>query len=485
MSIDTNLQKNQTRPRLPFVVLGGGPCGLSAAWHLASKGERVVVVDRESQVGGLCATHVQGGYRFDLGGHRFVSADLALTRWLEGLLGDELLTSRRKSVVLHEGRAFRYPLEARDLLHNLGWRENTRAALGYARARARHWFAPTADVTFEDWVTSRFGRPLYDTFFGPYTEKLWGISPRLISADWAAERISLLHLGDAAARLLHLRRPPIRTYAREYRYPRLGMGQLYDVIAREIVERGGEVRTATSVTGLETAGDRVVAVRLQSERGEERIPARAVVSTIPLPDLVGYLSRGAAARCGPPSGLRFRSLVFLNLMLARETIGDNTWMYVASAKLRTSRIQQPNKRSPAMAPPGKTSVMLEIPCDRGDAIWNASVPELRTLAARELAELGVETGEIVDAFSVKVEHGYPIYHLGYEADRQELLRVVEAFANVRTAGRQGLFRYVFMDAAMQMGTLAAEQLLKGEGCARHIDRIGRSARVVETTALTA
>jgi protoporphyrinogen oxidase len=160
-------------------------------------------------------------------------------------------------------------------------------------------------------------------------------------------------------------------------------------------------------------------------------------------------------------------------------------MYVASAKLRTSRIQQPNKRSPAMAPPGKTSVMLEIPCDRGDAIWNASVPELRTLAARELAELGVETGEIVDAFSVKVEHGYPIYHLGYEADRQELLRVVEAFANVRTAGRQGLFRYVFMDAAMQMGTLAAEQLLKGEGCARHIDRIGRSARVVETTALTA
>jgi len=470
----------------PFVVLGGGPCGLSAAWHLASHGEKVVVLEREPIVGGLCATHAKDGYRFDLGGHRFVSSDLALTRWLERLLGDDLLTARRKSVVLHDGRAFEYPLDAKDLVLHLGVRENARALAGFIRARAERWFSPSPDVTFEDWVTSRFGRPLYETFFGPYTEKLWGISPRLISADWAAERISLLHLGDAAARLVHLRRSPIRTYAREYRYPRLGMGQLYDAVAREISASGGEVRTGAHVTGLETVADRVVAVWLRSSRGEERIPARAVISTIPLPELASHLGgakpslyRDVAAR------LRFRSLVFLNLMLSRETLGEHTWMYVASGKLRTSRIQQPNRRSPAMAPPRKTSVMLEIPCDRGDAIWNASVAELRALADRELGELGVDIGEVVGAFSVKVEHGYPVYHLGYDADRRALLRFVDRFVNVRTAGRQGLFRYVFMDAAMQMGTLAAEQLRAGEGSTARIDAIGRSTRVVETTALTA
>ena len=464
----------------PFVVLGGGPCGLAAAWHLARQGERVVVVEQESLVGGLCATHVKDGYRFDLGGHRFVSSDLALTSWLEGLLGDDLLTARRKSVVLHEGRSFQYPLDARDLLRNLGVRENLRAALGYARARIRQWVTPTADVTFEDWVTARFGRPLYDTFFGPYTAKLWGLSPRLISADWAAERISLLHLGDAAARLLHLRTTPIRTYARQYRYPRLGMGQLYEAMAREVQALGGEVVTGARVVGLEMSRERVVAVQLESSRGEERIAARGVVSSIPLPDLAFHLTGHRA-----PQPLRFRSLVFLNLMLARETLGENTWMYVASGRLKTSRIQQPNKRSLAMAPPGKTSAMLEIPCDRGDDVWNASVPELRALADRELGVLGVDIGEVVDAFSVKVEHGYPIYHLGYEAQRQALLRLVERFPNVRTAGRQGLFRYVFMDAAMQMGTLAAEQLRLGQGSAQRIDGIGRSTRVVETTALTA
>jgi protoporphyrinogen oxidase len=129
--------------------------------------------------------------------------------------------------------------------------------------------------------------------------------------------------------------------------------------------------------------------------------------------------------------------------------------------------------------------MLEIPCDRGDAVWNASLLELRELASRELAALGIDTGDVRGAFTVKVEHGYPIYHLGYEAERQALLRVVERFSNLRTAGRQGLFRYVFMDAAMQMGTLAAEQLALGQGNARTIDRIGRSTRVVEAAALTA
>ena len=467
----------------PFVVLGGGPCGLSAAWTLAQQGERVVVIEQEPLVGGLCATHEQQGYRFDLGGHRFVSGDLALTRWLESLLGDELLTRQRRSVVLHEGRRFHYPLEARDLLQNLGLRENARALLGYAVARARQELHPRPDVTFEDWVTTRFGRPLYDAFFGPYTAKLWGIAPHRISADWAAERISLLHLGDALRRLLPGGAAPIRTYAREYRYPRLGMGQLYDVIAKDIVRLGGEVRTGATVSRLETSGGRVTAAWIRSSEGETRIPTVGIVSTIPLPELVAHLS--ARAPSAPARALRFRSLVFLNLLLDIPSVSDSTWMYVASGRFRVSRIQEPNKRSPFMAPVGKTSLMLEIPCDEGDALWTATVPALRDMGLAELRDLGVVTGPVKGAFSVRVRHGYPIYHLGYERDRQALLGEVARFSNVRTAGRQGLFRYVFMDAAMQMGALAAEQLRAGLGSPRHIDAIGRSARVVETTALTA
>jgi len=464
----------------PFVVLGGGPCGLAAAAELADAGHRPIVLEREPIVGGLCATHAYEGWRFDLGGHRFVSGDAELSQRLERLLGDDLLEQERRSVILHEGRRFRYPLDARDLIENLGWRENARALAGFARAYVRRAIRPREDRSFEDWVVARFGRPLYDTFFGPYTHKLWGIDPRRISADWAAERISLLHLGDAALRMAGLRRSAVRTYARRYLYPRFGMGQIYSRIADEVRAKGGEVRTGARVVGLETAGDRVVAVRVESSRGAERVPVGEVLATAPLTDVARWLRPDVRV-----PELRFRALVFLVLFLERRDFSDNTWMYVASRDLTMSRIQEPKRRSAWMAPEGRTSILLEIPCDVGDATWRASTDELKARMLAELGVLGFRVDDVLGATSVRVEHGYPVYHLDYDRERRALLREVERFRNVRVAGRQGLFRYVFMDAAMQMGAEAARQMMRGEPGGRGIDAIGRATAVVETRAITA
>jgi protoporphyrinogen oxidase len=469
----------------PFVILGGGPCGLAAAWQLTELGRRPLVLESEPLVGGLCATHARDGFRFDLGGHRFVSSDGELSRWLEGMLGHDLLTQERRSVVLHDGRRFAYPLVASDLVKNLGAWPNVRALASYARARIERTLAPREDRTFEDWVTARFGRSLYDTFFGPYTQKLWGIAPAAISADWASERISLLHLGDALARMAGLRRPEVRTYARRYRYPRFGMGQLYEVMADRIRQRGGEVRTRTKVVGLETRGNRVTAVRADGPAGAERIPVGELLATMPLPDLVRHLSPEASALVRRSTQLRFRSLVFLNLMLRRRDFSENTWMYVASGALTMSRIQEPKRRSAWMVPDGHTSLMLEIPCDAGDATWRASTGELRGRMEGELRTLGFRVDDVIGAFTERVEHGYPIYHLGYDDDRRALIAEVGKFVNVRTAGRQGLFRYVFMDAAMQMGMQAARQMVSGERAPHALDAIGRARGVTETRALTA
>jgi protoporphyrinogen oxidase len=470
----------------PFVIVGGGPCGLAAAWHLARRGERPIVLEAEDLLGGLCATHERDGWRFDLGGHRFVSGDAELSRWVQGLLGDELLEQERRSVVIHEGRRFRYPLEAADLVRNLGVRENVGAVVGYGWARAVHRIRPRADVSFEDWVTSRFGWPLYDRFFGPYTQKLWGLHPSRISADWAAERISLLDLKDVALRLAGLRSTETRTYARRYLYPRLGMGQLYRLVAADVVRQGGVVRAGTRVVGVETEGKRVRAVNVESRRGAETIPVGELLSTMPLPglarllrpELPGELAQAARA-------LRFRALTFVNLMLSRAEFSENTWMYVASGDAIISRIQEPKRRSAAMAPAGRTSLMLEVPCDVGDAVWSAGVDELRARVTRELDALGFRVDDVSGSFVVRVAHGYPIYHLRYDADRRALLGLVDGYENVRSAGRQGLFRYVFMDAAMRMGIEAAEQMLAGRRDGAALDAIGRSSSVVETAALTA
>ena len=102
-----------------------------------------------------------------------------------------------------------------------------------------------------------------------------------------------------------------------------------------------------------------------------------------------------------------------------------------------------------------------------------------------MPHLGFVVDDVLAAFTVRVEHAYPIYHVGYDEDRRAMLAEVARFANVRTAGRQGLFRYVFMDAAMHMGIEAARQMMSGERAPEVLDAIGRAQGVLETRALTA
>ncbi len=473
----------------PVLVLGGGPCGLSAAWELSDRGIPARVIEREAKPGGLCATVEQAGWRFDLGGHRFITGNQELQRRVLGLMGDIFVEAERRSVVLAGGRRFRYPLEAADLAKNLGVLEGARALSGWGWQVLRRPWAPNEDHTFEGWVTARFGRPIYDRFFGPYTEKLWGIRPSEISGDWASQRISLLNLGDVALRLAGLRRTSVRTYARRYLYPRLGMGQMFGALASHLETQGVRLDLATAVDGFERRRDgRVGAVRIRRGDRVEEVACSAVISTIPLATLVRQLRPERDRRVEASAArLRFRALRFLNIRLDLPEVSENTWIYVSDPGVPMSRIQEPRNRSPEMAPKGCSSVMLEIPCDVGDRTWSASDDEILPEMLGHLRGLGFDIERhVLGAFSSRVEHGYPIYHLDYRRDCEALLGELASFENVWTAGRQGLFRYIFMDAAMEMGIEAARQVAGTVRADRARIYGHRSeATLLETQALTA
>lgn len=449
---------------LNVVVLGGGACGMTAAWELAVSGAHVTVIERESRPGGLCGTHERRGFRFDYGGHRFLSQNEELTRRVQMLLGDDFLEVSRDSVVLYRGKKFSYPLRAAEIVRQLPLATNARALADYLQEAARRRLRPALDHSFEDWVVHRFGRTLYGIFFGPYTEKLWGIPPAQISADWASQRISLLDLGDVLLRLLRLRNRGIRTYARRYFYPRRGIGQIFERMADEIRAAGGRLVRGALVTGLETSGLRVRAVHFRRAGDHERVPADVVLSTVPLPVLVRMLDpEPPAAIDGAAARLRFRGVRFLNVLLDRRDVSQHTWMYVAEPRFLFARIQEPRRRSPDNAPPGKTSLMLEIPCDVDGPAWCATDTAIYERCMADLDELGVRgvREATIDYFSTFAREGYPIYHLGYAQDRDHLLEEAARWTNVVTCGRQGAFRYIFMDTAMEMGLDAARDILGG------------------------
>lgn len=473
--------------RKPIVVLGAGAAGLCAARELTRLGRDVIVVEKEALPGGLCRTFEHRGWRFDLGGHRFLSDDEALARDVHELLGDDLLEASRRSVILLGGRRYQYPLEAVDLLRNLDPRLAARGFAGYLAQKARNALRPPATGSFADWATSRFGRGFYELFFGPYTEKLWGIPPAQLSGDWASQRISLLDLTDVALRLLGLRRSATRTYARRYFYPRRGIGQIFTAMTDALRRDGGEVVLGAEVVGLGVRGARAREVIVRDATGTRTIACDHVISTLPLPDLARLLGPGEPAVGAAANRLRFRGVRFLNVLLDREDVSENTWMYVADPRYLATRIQEPKRRSPESAPPGKTSLMLEIPCEVGGDVWGAPDADLLDRCLRDLDALGLRVGrDVLGCFSTRITHGYPVFRLGYQVDRDRLLAVASAVENVTTCGRQGTFRYVFMDTAMQMGILAARQACARErGADVRIVSLHDEPRLRETAALTA
>jgi protoporphyrinogen oxidase len=470
---------------------------MMAAWELCARGARVTVLERERRPGGLCGTVEDGGFHFDLGGHRVISQNRELVARLEALLGDQFLRRVRSSVILNRGQQFHYPLQAAELLRKVPPAEAVAVWASYARAALRRRLHRAADTSFEDWVVSRFGRALYDRFFGPYTEKLWGIPPTEISSDWAAQRISLLDLGDVLLRLVGLRHGGARTYARHYLYPRHGIGQLFTRMAEELTLLGGEIRYGCAVTGLRSepqwpgsAARRVTAVRFRSADDpgakSEELAADHVISTLALPALIAMLSSDdalpASSALAAAQRLRFRGVRFLNIKLDRPRFSPHTWMYVSEPRYLTTRIQEPSHRSPYAAPPGKTSIMLEIPCQVDGPVWKMGDDALYERCLADLSSLGYPEvrRDTLGYFSTYVEEGYPVYHRGYQDDRRVALDHLGRYANLTSCGRQGSFRYVFMDTAMEMGLLAAERALQGRSATAEVAGLRSEKGLIET-----
>ncbi|MBM4053652.1 MAG: FAD-dependent oxidoreductase [Planctomycetes bacterium] len=444
-----------------ILILGGGACGLSAAWELCKHGYNVTVLEKESRVGGLCITNEFKGYRFDLGGHRFISKNKELVEDVCKMMGDKLLTSSRKSVILLKGKVFDYPLSAKDIFLKMDMWTNTKSFLSYLVAVFSRIVFRRKDVSFEDWIVHRFGRTLYNLFFGPYTEKLWGISPKKISSDWASQRISLLNLRDVLFRLLKLKKGTPRTYAKGYYYPKKGIGQMFDMMGSEIEKLGGKIVLNAEVQRVHINNNTITGVRYLDNGIEKNIDCDAVISTISLPDLIKAFPKQFTYDMEKHvSSLKFRAVRFLNMLVDMPDISDNTWMYVSEGKYIMTRIQEPKRRSPFSAPEGKTSVMLEIPCNEGDETWSCSKEKLLERCLKDLKDLGFDIRDkVIDYFTTSVTQGYPVYTLDYVEHRQKLFDFLEKYENIITCGRQGTFRYIFMDIAMEMGIAAAQHLM--------------------------
>ncbi len=456
----------------PVVILGAGPAGLTAAYALGKKNVPVVVLEADPEyVGGISRTARYKGYHFDIGGHRFFSkAKEVEDLWTE-ILPDDMLVRPRSSRIFYNGQFFAYPLKGTEALMKLGPREAARCLASYAKARAMPNPAPK---NFEEWVTNQFGSRLFQIFFKTYTEKVWGMPCKEISADWAAQRIKGLSLASAIKNALlpakksENRKDVIKTLIDSFRYPRKGPGMLWEECARKVRAQGGTIEMGCRADTLNYSEDRgtwkIGFVRQDGTRGE--IEGRAVISSAPLREVAESLAPSLSEEALQASkALKYRDFLTVTLILEDKNLFDDNWIYIHDPNVKVGRIQNFKSWSPEMVPDPKMACYgLEYFCFEGDGLWSSSDEDLIALGKRELAKIGLAAeGDVVDGCVVRQRKAYPVYDDDY-ARNVELVRkeMEKRFPTLYPVGRNGMHMYNNQDHAMMTALLTAENIAAGK-----------------------
>jgi protoporphyrinogen oxidase len=452
------------------VVMGAGPAGLTAAYELLKRNVPVTVVEKDpKQVGGLARTVEHKGYRFDIGGHRFFSKNTEVEDLWTEILGPEMLTRGRLSRIYYRGRFFAYPIKAVNALWNLGPLEALLCLASYARARLQPIKNPT---TLEDWVRNQFGWRLFSIFFKTYTEKVWGISTKELSADWAAQRIKSLDLWVVLRSALLPHRKPSRggevvtTLIDKFRYPRFGPGEMWERVAEISADRGHPVLLGRSVLRINHEDGRVTSVVTETAGGStETHGGTDFISTIPIRELVAKLDPPAPGRVRQAAdSLGYRDFISIALMIDRPNVFPDNWIYIHDPAVRVGRIQNFKNWSPDMVPdPTKTCLGLEYFCFEGDGIWTMKDGELIELATRELGQLSIcSADEVFDGVVVRQQKAYPVYDDSYQANVGVVREYLAGdLPNLHLAGRNGMHKYNNQDHSMMTALLVARKIATG------------------------
>ncbi|HXB71340.1 MAG TPA: NAD(P)/FAD-dependent oxidoreductase [Candidatus Acidoferrales bacterium] len=503
-------------PQRIAIIVGAGPAGLTAAFELITRSEiHPIVIEKSSAMGGISRTHQYKGNRIDLGGHRFFSkSDRVMNWWLDrmplqahaagqhslGYQGNRrplatsgegpnpevedrvMLLRRRKSRIYFLRQFFEYPIRlTADTLRKLGPVRAFKIGISYTWS-ILHPIRHAANL--EQFFINRFGRELYLAFFKSYTEKVWGIPCDQISAEWGEQRIKGLSIAKSIVHFLKQavrKRTDISQKATEtslieqFLYPKYGPGQMWEEVACQIRQRGGEIITGFEAVRMQTSGDRVrqITVRNVNSGEELTFEGEYFFSTMPVKELIACLDPPAPANVREVSdGLLYRDFVTVGLLLkqlkvvdraagGRRLLRDN-WIYIQEPDVHAGRLQIFNNWSPYLVKDPETVWLgVEYFCNENDRIWNLPDTAMIDLAAAELDRIGViDKAEVLDATVLRMPKTYPAYFGSY-ARFGEIRTFVDRFTNLMLIGRNGMHKYNNQDHSMLTAMIAVDNIING------------------------
>ncbi|MGM9583972.1 MAG: NAD(P)/FAD-dependent oxidoreductase [Faecousia sp.] len=493
-----------------ILIIGAGPAGLTAAHELLSRSKeyQVTILEQSGCIGGISRTVVHNGNRMDIGGHRFFSKDPKINRWWEKRMpvqgvparDDRLLNRKvetvpggpdpesedrvmlnrqRVSRIYFQNRFYDYPIRLKpETLRNMGVSTTVQVGLSYLAAVIHK----LPEDNLENFYINRFGRKLYSMFFEYYTENLWGRHPREIDASWGAQRVKGLSISavlrDMWGSVFSGKNREVETsLIEQFKYPKLGPGQLWEVTASEIEHMGGQIiRDATVIRLHKSEENRIEGLTYRKGDKEIRVDGDYVISSMPLKDLVQGLNDVPGEVGEIARGLPYRDYISIGVLVPKlalrnhtrqKTVGNiipDCWIYVQDRQVKMGRFQIYNNWSPYLVQDLEHTVWLglEYFANEGDSLWELSDDAFTQMAIGEMVQLGLitDTDMVLDTHMERVPKAYPAYFDTY-GQIDKLISYLNGIKNLYCVGRNGQHRYNNMDHSMLTAFRAADCILTG------------------------
>ena len=418
-------------------ILGGGAAGLATGYYAAKRGYPFQIYESQNRLGGICATHCrQDGFCFDTGAHRFHNKILKVTKEIQGLLGDDLRKINIKSMIYLNNHFVDFPLSPLNLIKNLGIILVLKSGFDWIKSRVR--FKKQMFHNFEEYAVYKYGRFIAKRLLLNYTEKLWGTSCDRLLTEITGERLKGLSLSSFIIEIFNSSEIKTTHLDGTFYYPRQGFGRIVEKMAEKICDHS--CHTGKEITKVFHEYQRITAVELNHR---EVVDTDRVVSTLPLPRFIEMLTPACPPEILELSQyLTYRNIILIVFFLNRRSITSFGTVYFPDARFPFNRVSEPRNRSIEMSPPGKTSLLVEIPCDQSLRLTEASKQEYTSNVQKQLQEIGwVRDSDVLGTHVELVKYAYPLLLVEHQQRLEKIFKYLKQFDNLSLCGRNSLFKY--------------------------------------------
>lgn len=407
-----------------IIILGAGPVGLITAWLLAKNKWNVELYELKNQVGGMCRTWKWDDFFLDTGPHIFHTSDINLWKFWKKIFGNDLIKGEYWSKNVY-GDDYEtlvdYPisLEGLKILPKV-LQARIKSELKDLKINKK----PNITKSFLEHVSLQVGKTLQKLFFEGYPEKVWGLSVKDMTSEWAPKRIKFTKNSEPFF---------LEEFTGVGKY---GTGHLYEKIKNNFLKYGGKLYLNHRVISINHSNNKLKKIDFSNKKSTSVSANDVVISSLPITltaRLLGY-----------NSNLKFRGIrsVYISVNKIRCLPKKVNWLYFSDKNIIFNRVSEPKTMSKFLSPKNKTFLCAEITYSKGDFVDKMSFKDIKLKVINDLVKVKLlNNKDVLSATQNKEDFVYPVQFIDYKKELSDTKQIISKFHQIYSLGTGGDFDY--------------------------------------------